>query len=183
MSTNHAGKTMDGYVHVSREGKRKGSASFYSPTDQASMIVMWASANGVTVGEIFEDRNWSGQTMDRPEFQKARSRIDNHDSDGLIVAVLARFGRNTGGMIEVERQIRDAGGVLVNLDGEFNTSTPEGEKMFATCAADATYRGRVIQRGWQRRAQTQRGRGAEPHRRRVDGWERLGADQVADSSW
>jgi DNA invertase Pin-like site-specific DNA recombinase len=148
-SHKHSGKVMDGSVRVSRKGSRE-DASFYSPGEQAQQIAAWATANGVTLGEIFEDIDWSGGTMQRPGFLTARKRIRERESVGLIVARLDRFGRDTEGMLEVEREIRAAGGVLVNLDGEFDTTTPEGELMFTNFAGMATYTRRTIQRGWQR---------------------------------
>jgi site-specific DNA recombinase len=145
----HAGKTMDGYVRVSRQGSR-GEASFYSPSDQAEMITLWAARNEVIVDKIHEDIDWSGQTMHRPAFAESLKRIDSGASSGLIVAMLDRFGRDTAGVIGEEKRIRAAGGVLVNLDGEFDTSTPEGEYMFGIFSMNATLKGRQIQRGWQR---------------------------------
>jgi hypothetical protein len=53
-------------------------------------------------------------------------------------------------LLGVERRIRAAGGVLVNLDGEFDTSTPEGEYMFGIFVMNSQLKGRQIQHGWHR---------------------------------
>jgi len=138
---------MDGYVRVSRKGDRE---RMYSPDDQAEQIMLWAARNGVTIDKVHVDIDWSGQTMVRPEFAEALRRVDEGLSQGLVVAMLDRFGRNSGGMIDAERRIRAAGGVLVNLDGEFDTSTPEGEYMFGIFSMNAQLKGRQIEHGWKR---------------------------------
>lgn len=141
---------MDLLARVSREGGRAKTDSFYSPTDQVAQGVTWSNAHRVTLGEIIEEIDWSGGDMQRPGLMKAVRRIEDGLSTGLIVARLDRFGRDTAPMLELERRIRKAGGVLVNLDGEFDTSTPEGELMFTNMAGYATYMRRQVERGWER---------------------------------
>src|SRR5215211_5836233 len=87
------GVIVDGYVRVSRVGNRSG-PSFLSPELQREAIRRWAELRGAIVAETFEELDESGGRCDRPLLEQAIRRIECHDSDGLVVAYMSRFGRS-----------------------------------------------------------------------------------------
>jgi len=68
-------KTADGYLRVSRVGKRKDKgASFISPAEQRAAIESWAKANKTTIVDWHEDLDQSGGTLNRPGVNAALKR-------------------------------------------------------------------------------------------------------------
>lgn len=105
---------LDGYIRVSRVGKRKG-PSFISPDEQRAVIEGWAERNKAKIAEWHTDLDQSGGKMDRPGFNKALARIDNGKTGGIVVAKLDRFARSNVGALKTIERIEDAGGVLVSV--------------------------------------------------------------------
>jgi DNA invertase Pin-like site-specific DNA recombinase len=78
---------LDGYIRVSQVAGRSG-ASFISPSVQREQIRAWAAAHQQAIGEIFEELDESGGRRDRPMLLRAIKRIEDGQSNGLIVAKL-----------------------------------------------------------------------------------------------
>jgi DNA invertase Pin-like site-specific DNA recombinase len=118
-------KPLDVYVRVSRVGDRNGD-SFISPQLQEERCRALARARGYEVGEVVTDLDRSGGTMDRPGLNRALERIRGGASGGIIVARIDRFARTLPGALSTIEEINSAGGVLIECDGNWDTSTPMG---------------------------------------------------------
>jgi len=93
--------------------------------------------------------------MERPELAKARKRIEDSLSGGLVVAKLDRFGRTVVGALQVIEEIDKAGGVVLTAEGDFDTSTAVGELVLNMMLTLAQFELRRIKDNWssaQRRA-------------------------------
>jgi DNA invertase Pin-like site-specific DNA recombinase len=116
---------VDGYVRVSRVGKRRGE-SFISPDVQRDRILSWAEARDAVVLRVFEELDESGSRADRPLLMEALRRIEEGASGGLVVSKANRFGRSLiDGLVMMER-IRAAGGVFYSVEDSFDTGTDTG---------------------------------------------------------
>src|SRR3954454_19042471 len=110
---------IDGYVRVSQVRGRSGD-SFISPALQRERIESWARLHGAEVVAVHEEMDESGARRDRPLFSKAIERVERHETDGLVVAKLDRFGRSLiDGLAAVER-IQQAGGVFASVADSFD---------------------------------------------------------------
>lgn len=117
---------LDGYIRVSRVGGREG-ASFISPTVQTDKIHALARLRGYTIVAVYEDLDESGTRNTRPGFQKVLQRVEAGETDGVIVAKLDRFARSVPDAANAIRRIQAAGGQLVSVDDNFDSSTPIGK--------------------------------------------------------
>src|SRR5215207_10547010 len=116
---------VDGYVRVSRVGRRRGER-FISPDLQRAQIESWAASRRVVLLSVFEELEESGTRLDRPLLQAALSRIETGRSQGLVVSRVNRFGRSLiDGLVQVER-VRSAGGEFYSVQDGLDTSTPSG---------------------------------------------------------
>jgi DNA invertase Pin-like site-specific DNA recombinase len=75
---------IDGYIRVSRVGDRSGE-SYISPDVQRQAIERWAAERDVEIVLHEPEENVSGETMDRPVFNRLLARIRNGRSGGLVV--------------------------------------------------------------------------------------------------
>jgi DNA invertase Pin-like site-specific DNA recombinase len=75
---------VDGYIRVSRVGKREGER-FISPAVQRKHIETWAATHEVDLLWVFEELDESGARADRPELREALERIETGVSRGLVV--------------------------------------------------------------------------------------------------
>ena len=117
---------LDGYIRVSQVGGRSGEG-FISPSVQRQQIIRYAEAHGLVLGEIYEELDESGGRRDRPLLLRALARIENRESEGLIVARLDRFGRSLiDGLSAIER-IRAADGVFVSAQDGLDLRTDTGK--------------------------------------------------------
>jgi DNA invertase Pin-like site-specific DNA recombinase len=116
---------LDIYLRVSRVNGRDGD-SFISPAVQEERCRALAVARGHDVGEVISDLDVSGGTMDRPGLNTAIGRIREGTSGGIIVARVDRFARTLPGALRVIEDIESSGGVLVEADGNWDTSTSMG---------------------------------------------------------
>lgn len=114
-----------GYARVSRVGGRNGD-SFISPTVQRQQMSAYAKAHGHKIGTVYEDLDESGGKASRPEFDKALAAIEEGTADGLIVAKLDRFMRSLPDALDVIERIESAGGQLISVSDNFDSSTPMG---------------------------------------------------------
>src|SRR6188472_295141 len=81
---------VDGYVRVSRVGKRSGER-FISPAVQREQITAWATMRGAQVAHVFEELDESGARGDRPLLALALERVEAGHSGELVVARLDRL--------------------------------------------------------------------------------------------
>ncbi len=117
---------LDGYIRVSQVAGRRGDA-FISPSVQREQIEAWTSSNRALLGDVFEELDESGGRADRPLLMKAIERVENGESDGMVVAKLDRFGRSLLDGLSAIARIEDAGGTFVSVQDGFDLSTSTGK--------------------------------------------------------
>lgn len=116
---------LDGYVRVSRVSGREGE-SFISPRVQRERIEMFAKLHGHHVVAWHEDLDEPGSRVERPGFQAALARVEAGATGGIAVAKLDRFARSVADAATAIRRIDQAGGQLVSVEDNFDSSTPMG---------------------------------------------------------
>jgi site-specific DNA recombinase len=148
MNQRKISKPLDIYVRVSRVGGREGE-SYITEAVQEERCRALAMARGLTVGQVFTDRDRSGGKMERPAFAEALARIERGESGGLIVARLDRFARTLLGGLQTLEEIREAGGVVLSAEGDFDTSTNTGELVLNMMLTLAQFELRRIRESWE----------------------------------
>ncbi|MDO8184682.1 recombinase family protein [Conexibacter sp. JD483] len=109
MTTN---STLDGYIRVSRRGRRTGER-FISPGEQRKAIERWARENDARILRWHTDMSRSGGTMERRGLRAAINRLEKGQTGGIVVACLDRFSRTAvGGMAAIEKIDRLGGRVV-----------------------------------------------------------------------
>jgi site-specific DNA recombinase len=129
---------IDGYIRVSRLGGRSGD-SFISVDQQRDAIEAYAKANGLMVGEWFEDLDESGATLDRPGLQKALARARERESGGFVAAKLDRISRSIGALAQLIEEARDGGWTLVAIDVGLDVRTAGGRLVADILGAVASW--------------------------------------------
>lgn len=147
MSPKKITKPLDVYVRVSRVGGRDGD-SFISPELQEERCRALAAARGLEVGLVLTDLDVSGGKMARPELDRALNRIREGVSAGIIVARLDRFARTLVGGLSTIEEIQEAGGVMLTAEGDFDTSTAQGELVLNLMLSLAAFELRRLKEGW-----------------------------------
>lgn len=117
-----------GYVRVSRVGGRQGD-SFISPALQREQIEAFAKIRGFTIVDWIEDLDESGGKYQRPGFQRALEMVERGEVDGIAVSKLDRFARSVIDALHAIERIRAAGGELVSVTDNFDTTTAIGKAM------------------------------------------------------
>lgn len=113
-----------GYARVSTRGQ---------DTDRQEVDLL---AAGVRRDDLYVDEGVSGARASRPEFDKARAAL--HPGDTLVVTTLDRLGRSTENMLNLAKELQEAGVNLrvLNLGGgDVDTATPMGKMMFTVMAS------------------------------------------------
>jgi site-specific DNA recombinase len=175
--------SFDGYVRVSSTKGRNGER-FISPDVQRDTVERLAAAKGVTLGEIVEDLDVSGgkRVADR-ELGRLVERIENGESDGLIVWKVSRFSRSLLDAVTTATRIKESGGRLIAED--FDSAQPMGKAMLGLMAGLAEEELDARRQGWSeaRRRALERGvpNGRVPlgYRKRPDGRPEIGKRQAA----
>lgn len=121
---------LDGYIRVSRVGKRdqhKDGEGFISPGLQEQAIREWAERNGREVVIHPHELNVSGGTMDRPVFNTIMERIRTGQSGGLVVFKTDRFARTLVGALNTLAEIGKRDGTFVSTsEPQLDYSTTSG---------------------------------------------------------
>lgn len=154
MSPKRIAKPLDIYVRVSDVRGRTGD-SFISPDEQEQRCRAAIASRGLEVGDVFRELDVSGKSMERPELAKARQRVEDGISGGIVVARIDRFGRTVARALDAIEEIDKAGGVVITAEGDFDTSTATGELVLNMMLTLAQFELRRIRENWgaaQRRA-------------------------------
>lgn len=166
---------LDGYIRISDRRGREG-PSFISPAWQRDRIVAWCELYGARLGEVYEEIDESGRRADRPKLSLALERIELGLSDGMIVALLSRFGRSLADATSHLARIQRAGGTFVSVDEQFDLDTDHGRLMLRQMLSWHEYESDRIRTTWQeaRRRAVARGVHGATHppvgyKRRTDG--------------
>jgi DNA invertase Pin-like site-specific DNA recombinase len=113
------------YVRVSDVRGREG-PGFISPDEQREKCRAFVTAMGHTiVGEV-EELDRSGGDMSRPAFNGILEQVEAAEADGMIVAKLNRFARSNVGAWQALERIKAAGGELLSVEENIDTSTATG---------------------------------------------------------
>jgi len=154
MSPKKVAKPLDIYVRVS-DVRSRADDSFISPDEQEQRCRAAIGSRGLEVGETFREMDVSGKSLERPELAKARKRIEDGTSGGIVVARIDRFGRTVAPALDAIEEIDKAGGVVITAEGDFDTSTAAGELVLNMMLTLAQFELRRIRENWttaQRRA-------------------------------
>jgi site-specific DNA recombinase len=81
---------------------------------------------GHTIVDEAEELDRSGVDMSRPVFNSLLERIEAGEADGMIVAKLNRFARSNVGAWQALERIKEAGGELLSVEENIDTSTATG---------------------------------------------------------
>src|SRR5688572_2403673 len=141
---------VDGYVRVSRVGKRRG-PRFISPSVQREAIEQWAARQGFQLLEVFEELDESGARADRPLLEQAIRRIEAGASAGMAVWRVDRFGRSlSDGVQTIERieRIRAVGGRFHSVQDGLDISTDAGRLVLRILLSVAEYQLDGMRAGW-----------------------------------
>src|SRR5262245_50796542 len=107
---------LDGYIRISRVNGRNGD-SFLSPKVQRDTIERIAHAKGVELGEVVEERDVSGGKKVRErELGRLVEKVENGESNGLIVWRVSRFARDLQDCVEAANRVTGAGGRFIAED-------------------------------------------------------------------
>jgi DNA invertase Pin-like site-specific DNA recombinase len=111
-----------GYVRVSRVGPRE--ETLLSPKLQEERIRQWAGNREVRM--LPAELDQSGGKLDRPVLTEAIERVEAGEYAGLVAASLDRLSRSLTDALTIIRRVEDAGGQVVSVAENFDSSTPEG---------------------------------------------------------
>jgi DNA invertase Pin-like site-specific DNA recombinase len=152
---------VDGYVRVSRVGRRRGER-FMSPALQREQIEAWASACDARVLTIFEELDQSGRRPDRPLLEAAIERIENGVSRGIVVATTDRFGRSMLDALLAIKRVQDAGGHFFGAQEGFDLGNDVGRMMVRHLLSMAEWESDRKSVAWQQAKAKMVARGAYP---------------------
>lgn len=143
---------MISYIRVSSVGGRDTESERYQTEDiQAEEIGRWAKDHGVDVVATFVDRDVSGAKDARPGFDAAMDALRAGRGDGIVVATLDRFSRqSTIDALKRVQEVQDAGGTIASVGGEVpvDPTTPAGEFQLTIFSAIARMQWREYDRRW-----------------------------------
>lgn len=171
MSPKRISKPLDIYVRVSDVRGRAGE-SYISPKDQEERCRAAISSRGLAVGEVFIEEDVSGKSMERPKLAKARKRVEEGVSGGIVVAKIDRFGRTVARALDAIEEIDKAGGVVITAEGDFDTSTAVGELVLSMMLTLAHFELRRIRENWRSAQSRAVERGVHISRHVPPGYER-----------
>lgn len=140
---------VDIYVRVSRVGGRDVEADGGTAAEQEKRCRAQLEADGLKAGEVFVDLDQSGGKTSRPEFDKAKARIESGVSGGIIVINLSRFGRNRR-VDEDILALEEMGGTVISIEDKLDTSTPSGRFALTILSAVNTLYLENVTEAWQR---------------------------------
>jgi site-specific DNA recombinase len=168
---------LDAYTRVSSTRDRED--TLISPQLQREAIAAYCARHGHTIAAWHEDLNESGTREDRPQFQAALDRIDRGETGGLIVAKLDRFSRSVLGALKTIQRIEAAGGQLVMLDPQIDTTTAGGRAMLGVLLVFAQLQVDSIRESWDAAQRHAVGRGVHVASRAPTGYARAADGRLA----
>ena len=143
------GNRFDGYIRVSRVNGRGGD-SFISPDVQRKKIEQWAVLRNVTIEEWHTDLDQSGGKLSRPGFDKALQRVQDKDTDGIVVAKLDRFSRaGVADALRLIESILESGGQVASVEEGIDPTTPTGGFVMTVFLALAKLQRDQLTASWQ----------------------------------
>ena len=118
-----------GYVRVSTEEQAREGISL---DNQKAKIEAYCEYKGLTLMGIIEDAGISGgKNKARPGFIEVLNRIESGEAEALVLYSLERLSRDMLTLLALERLLDEHDIELHTVEGEVNTSTPDGFVNFA----------------------------------------------------
>jgi DNA invertase Pin-like site-specific DNA recombinase len=139
---------VDGYVRVSQVAGREGE-SFISPAVQREQIERWAARTGAFVAHVFEELDESGARSNRPLLERAIARVENRETDGVVVAYLSRFGRSVVDGLAAIKRITDADGSFVSVQEDVDFAGDTGRLLVRVMLSIAEWELDRVRTTWQ----------------------------------
>jgi site-specific DNA recombinase len=136
-----------GYIRVSRVAGREG-PSFISTEVQRERIEAMAAAHSHAITDWEQDLDQPGSRYERPGFQAALEAVERGEADGIIVARLDRFARSVADAARAVQRLEAAGGGLIAVDLNMDTSTPSGRLMRNVLMALAEFELERVRENW-----------------------------------
>ena len=141
------------YARVSDVRGREG-PGFISEKDQFARCHSYADAYSHKITDEGSDLDVSGGVMARPTFDRFLELVSEGHADGIIVAKLDRFARTNVGALAAIETIEQAGGTLISVSEQIDSSTPAGRFLRTILFAAAQWERERIGEQW-RTARTQ----------------------------
>lgn len=117
------------YTRVSEQGRRS-NEELHSHDLQRAKVAQYLKVKGLpTSRKTWRENNVSGGKVARPVLNSIIEGIENGTLGGIAVAYLDRFARTLTGALTLMERIEKAGGVVIALDADFDTSTAMGKAM------------------------------------------------------
>jgi len=118
-----------GYIRVSTEKQAKEGVSI---DNQKERIEGYCNYRGYTLGDIIKDEGISGaKNRNRPGFVSLLERIEKNECDALVLYSLERLSRDMLTFLCLERFLDEHDVELHTVEGQIDTSTPDGFIAFA----------------------------------------------------
>lgn len=125
-----------GYVRVSTNMQVEGGVSLDSQREQ---IRKHCAHHSFDLLEIYEDAGISGSKRHlRPGVQEA-IRLACRNKSALVVYSLSRLARSTKDAIAIFEELKDAGGDIVSITEQWDTTTAHGKMLFGIISVLAQF--------------------------------------------
>ncbi len=129
MAAQSVSKPIGIYTRVSEQGRRS-NEELLSHDLQRTKVEKYLDARELTASrQTYRDNDKSGGSMSRPAFDRVLGEVTEGKLGGLAVAYLDRFARTVIEALAVIEKVEEAGGVVIALDADFDTSTAMGKAM------------------------------------------------------
>jgi len=135
------------YARVSDVRGREG-PGFISEKDQFARCHSYADAYSHKITDEGSDLDVSGGVMARPTFDRFLELVSKGHADGIIVAKLDRFARTNVGALAAIETIEAAGGTLISVSEQIDSSTPAGRFLRTILFAAAQWERERIGEQW-----------------------------------
>ena len=140
---------VDAYIRVSRMGDRStDDPSFISEKVQLESIEAWAKMKGHEIVQVHAELDVSGGTTNRPKLNEAMRRIENGDTEGLVVWRLDRLGRTLVGTLELIERIDKRGAIFASVSDDFDISSHNGRLVLRIMLSIAQWELERIRASW-----------------------------------
>ena len=146
-----------GYVRVSTEGQAKEGVSI---ANQIERIKNYCNYKGYRLIEVIKDEGISGgKNKEREGFVKLLERLEENDFDAIVLYSLERISRDMLTLLCLEKLLDEYDVELHTVEGEIDTSTPDGFMGFAMRAFLGEMERRQIKYRTKRAMEYKKGKG------------------------
>ena len=146
-----------GYVRVSTEGQAKEGVSI---DNQIERIKSYCGYKDYQLIEVIKDEGTSGgKNREREGFVRLLERLEQNDFDAVILYSLERISRNMLTLLCLEKLFDEYDVELHTVEGEIDTSTPDGFMGFGMRAFLCEYERRQVKYRTKRAMEYKKGKG------------------------